>query len=342
MRSCFVHTGLMSSILVLGGTAWLGHELATHALKQGHQVWCLARGDSGNVPQGATHVRSDRSHFAAYADLRAMHFDKAIEVSWQPRWVNEAVSTLNAQIDHWTHISSVSVYAQHDGALHDESVPLHPPLDVHALAHGEDYSRAKVTCEAILDAKAPGRVLHVRAGVIAGPGDPTDRFGYWPSRFALAQDGPVLVPHTPQAATQNIDIRDLCAWVHDASTRGLTGPVNAVGPTRTFREMITVAQEAAGYQGDTVTATGSWLKERAVSEWSGPRSLPWWIDGDHKYPAIGRHDNTRYRETGGTNRDYRALMVDVCEDERSRGLERPRRAGLTRDEEMELIGELLT
>ncbi|MFW5469115.1 NAD-dependent epimerase/dehydratase family protein [Knoellia sp. CPCC 206435] len=47
-------------LLVLGGTAMLGRAVVAHALAEGHDVTCLARGVSGDVPPGATWVRRDR------------------------------------------------------------------------------------------------------------------------------------------------------------------------------------------------------------------------------------------------------------------------------------------
>ena len=46
----------------------------------------------------------------------------------------------------------------------------------------EDYARAKVAAERAADGLA-ARLAIVRPGLIVGPGDPTDRFGYWPARM---------------------------------------------------------------------------------------------------------------------------------------------------------------
>ena len=47
--------------MVLGGTTWLGREIVHTALLTGAEVFCLARGDSGAVPEDVHFVQADRT-----------------------------------------------------------------------------------------------------------------------------------------------------------------------------------------------------------------------------------------------------------------------------------------
>ena len=71
-------------LLVLGGTAWLGRYIAAVAVDRGHRVTCLARGESGDAPPGASFTRADRDGPGAYREVACEEWDVVIDVSRQP------------------------------------------------------------------------------------------------------------------------------------------------------------------------------------------------------------------------------------------------------------------
>ncbi|MGW9168359.1 NAD-dependent epimerase/dehydratase family protein [Agromyces sp. NPDC055658] len=114
-------------ILILGGTRWLGRELARDALRRGHEVTCLARGEAGEVAPGARLVVGDRSRADAYDALGDAEWDAVIDVTRQPGFARRAAAALAQRARHWTFISSGNVYAHHDEPGADETAELMPP-----------------------------------------------------------------------------------------------------------------------------------------------------------------------------------------------------------------------
>ena len=133
-------------ILVLGGTAWLGGEVAQVALERGHDVTCLARGESGQAPPGVHMVAADRSSAAAYGLVADQDWDGVVDVSWQPGFVRGAVAALADRAATWVYVSSGSVYAAHGTPGADEGAALLPALEGD-VADRESYGEAKVACE---------------------------------------------------------------------------------------------------------------------------------------------------------------------------------------------------
>lgn len=322
----------MRRILILGGTAWLGRELAARLVEAGDDVTCLARGTSGGSPEGARFVPADRDGPDPYAAVQDTAWDEVIEISWEVGHVIGALDALAGRAAHWTLISSVSVYASDAEPDADENAPLTE------ASEPTDYAQAKVLAEHASAAALGDRLLVVRSGLIAGPGDGSDRFGYWVARFALAGKEDVLAPTASGRFVQVIDVRDLADWIVRAGRAGVTGKINAVGESIPFHALLAQARAVAGHTGAVVEASPAWLVEQGVGYWTGPRSLPLWLPEDLR--GFSRRSNAAFRTAGGTLRSVQETLGDTLDDEASRGLERERRSGLTRREERDLLAML--
>jgi 2'-hydroxyisoflavone reductase len=324
-------------LLVLGGTSWLGGVVAAESVSRGHDVTCLARGESGSVPEGARHVRADRWSPTAYDDVRGRDWDAVVDVSWQPDQVAPALAELAPRTRHWVYVSSISVYADHSVPDADESAALVEPWAGSGEIGREEYAGAKVSCETkCRQAVETDRLLVVRAGLIVGYGDRSDRFGYWPARFALAADGdPVLAPPADQPV-QVVDVLDLARWLVDSAERGTSGTVDAVGDQLRFGDVASACVRASGVDPVLAQPGEAWLSETGVNPWAGPESMPLWLPLG-QYRGMVTRSGERARRAGLSSRPVLDSVTDALRWEKELGLARPRQAGLTRVRERELL-----
>ncbi|MDQ0768831.1 2'-hydroxyisoflavone reductase [Pseudarthrobacter defluvii] len=321
-------------ILILGGTAFLSKDIVMQAVAAGHDVTCLARGTSGEPPRGAAWVRADRSTGqAAYAEV-AGEWDAVIEVARDPKPAREALASLAGSAGHWTFVSSSSAYAEHSTPGAAEDAPLLPPLPAEVPFSPELYGESKAAIEEATQAATNGAAHLCRAGLVSGPGDPTDRYGYWPGRFAR-NPGPVLVPDIGPQPTQVIDVRDLAAWILRAAEQGTTGPLNAMGEQVPFADLVSACREGSAANATTITAKEDWLVEQGVNYWAGPDSLPLWLPPHHE--GFMARSNAAAKAAGMVLRPWRETLADTLDDERVRGLDRPRKAGLAPATEQRLV-----
>lgn len=256
-------------ILLFGGTRFLGRAIADAALARDHALTLFHRGRSNPslFPQ-VQHVIGDREtdlHLLSHRTFDAVIDTSAFEV-FTVRKAARAIGKVP-----YVFVSSISVYA--DAARMAEGDPVRDVGDAeNATLSLDRYGGLKAACERALEEENPGRVLSVRAGKIDGPHDVDERFRYWLAR--VARGGDVLAPGDPNALVQDVDVRDLAAWIVACAENRTTGVMNATGEPMTMRTMLETIRDVV-----CSDARFTWVPDEVlVADGVIPYAeLPYWL-----------------------------------------------------------------
>jgi 2'-hydroxyisoflavone reductase len=319
-------------LLILGGTRFLGRYLVEAAQEEGHGVTLFNRGLSGPdlFPEVET-IKGDRD--GDLSALRGRRWDAVIDTcGYVPRVVRASAGLLAEAVDHYTFVSSISVYSDGIGPGADESAPVEELEDptVEEVT-GETYGGLKALCERAAGEEMPGRVLNVRPGLISGPHDPTDRFTYWPRR--VADGGEVLAPDRPELQVQFIDVRDLAAWMVRMSAEQQTGTYNATGPDYELRmgKLLEECEAVSDGEAQIIWVSEEFLEESGVEPFT---EMPLWVP--REYAGMQAVDCGRAIAAGLTFRPVSQTVRDVLEWDSTR-VEADLAAGLRPERERELL-----
>ena len=330
-------------LLILGGTIFLGRYLVEAALERGHVVTLFNRGQHNSELYPAIEkLRGDRD--GGLDVLRGRRWDAVIDTSgYVPRVVRASAELLADAVDHYTFISSISVYPHFRSVRQDESAPV-GTLDDPTVEEitGESYGPLKALCEQAVEQALPGRTLIIRPGLIVGPHDYSDRFTYWVRR--VAQGGELLAPAGPDWHTQIIDVRDLAEWTLRMVERQQIGVYNATGPEYdlTFGQLLDTCRAVSGSDARFSWVSEAFLLEKEVTPWS---ELPLWIpQSDPDMLGFSDVNCTKAIAAGLTFRDLAMIMRDTlawdstrmdAAEPAARALQP--RAGLSPQRELELL-----
>ncbi|MEY2397431.1 MAG: hypothetical protein QOJ00_605 [Actinomycetota bacterium] len=269
-------------LLVIGGTMFLGRHIVDAALAADHDVTLANRGKTNSdLFPSVTRLTVDRDN--DLSALEAGEWDAVIDTcGYVPGHVRPLAELLADRVDHYTFVSSVSVYTDVSSAGVDEDSPV-GTLDDESITEvtGETYGPLKVLCERAVQSVYGERAMVVRPGLIVGPWDPSDRFTYWPRRFDLG--GEAAVPDWKDMPVQLADVRDLAEWMVRCAEAKVTGVFNATGPAQpwTFSQMVNACIAAAGEHAATpIWVDEQFLLDHEVSPWA---ELPVWL------PSMSEH-----------------------------------------------------
>jgi 2'-hydroxyisoflavone reductase len=330
-------------ILILGGTGFLGPALVEVAQARGHTLTLFNRGKTRPTlfPDiEKLHGDRDPKKEPGIKALEGHAWDAVFDDSgYFPRMVRASAELLAPNVKHYVYISSISCYAKNDVEGADETAELATMADPTVEDMGKDfanYGALKALCEQAAEKAMPGRVTVVRPGYIVGPGDFSDRFTYWPVRFA--RGGDVLVPGEPSDPIQIIDVRDLAAWLVKLVENHTIGVFNAAGPAKrmSWGEVIEACRAAGGKESRL-----RWVKAD-VLEKLGVGEMPIWAPyaGDSK--GFHTWSNARALKAGLEFRSVADTAKDTLAWFRTLPAERQEKlhAGLTAKREAELLANL--
>ena len=108
-------------LLILGGTKFLGRAIAEAALARGHELTLFTRGQTNpELFPEAEHLFGDRA--SDLSALEGRRWEAVVDTSgYVPHVVRASAELLSPATEHYTFVSSISVYPDFSLPVHEES-----------------------------------------------------------------------------------------------------------------------------------------------------------------------------------------------------------------------------
>jgi 2'-hydroxyisoflavone reductase len=299
------------TLLILGGTGFIGPHLTEEALRLGWRVTHFNRGKrSPGGTAGVETLIGDRN--GQLDALRERKWDAVVDdTGYIPKFVKMSAELLAPNVTYCLFISSISAYASF-AKPNDEHSPT-GKLENRDTENVTDttYGPMKALCEEYTAEAFKGRVSIVRPGYIVGPLDSSDRFTYWPVR--ASKGGEMLAPGSPHDPIQIIDVRDLTTWMMKLVASRVTGTFNAVSPVGAFKmsDLISASQRESAAAGTRVT----WVPEDFLARQWKPEELdlPPWSPMTGDTAAASLTSAALARKTGLHSRPMQETVHDTLQ-----------------------------
>ena len=346
LSACISENKKKLTILILGGTSFLGPHQISYAISRGHSVSIFTRGKTKptihkEAFNKVEHLIGDREDNLTALENRS--WDVIIDNSGRNvEWTKKTANLLKEKSGVYLYISSTGVYFPYftDDIKESEEVLLKEPESLEdemlKLEYGYGVMKANSEIETI---KAFGeeRSIIVRPTYMFGPGDRTDRFTHWPIR--LSKGGDVLVPGKKEDPVQYIDVRDVAEWCIRMAEKKASGTYNAVGPsnTTTMYDFINEAKDTFEVKHNFVYVNDyEFLKENDIYY-----IVPWIMPDKYNYGSA-RVNNQKAINNGLTFRNLDVSIKethnwwysDALTEERRNKLEKNSKSVLVREQEI--------
>ena len=322
------------SILVLGGTGFIGPHEINYAKSRGHKVTMFNRGKTapGMFPDVENLIGDRDDQLDA---LKGREWDAVIDNSgFFPRHARLSAELLRGNVGTYMFVSSISAYGEGLSAGHDEFTSpyavMADPTDESEPAYGPAYGARKALCEQEVARVYGDDAINVRPGIITGTGDPTERLRHWLVRMQAGQE--ILVPGDQDLQVQYIDAADMCAWMVRLLEAGNgSGPYNAVGAEEPYvaKPFLEGLVDSTGSSSTLTWVDWDWIKANADPL---PSYSPWLANGPTPFMQVNNErakaTGLTFRPIGDTANDMLAELGDDYEPRRAAGFDAATEAAL--------------
>ncbi|GAB4342885.1 MAG: hypothetical protein Kow0089_18280 [Desulfobulbaceae bacterium] len=292
--------GRRKKLLIIGGNRFVGAELVSRAVLEGHEVTVAAL-DPPNV-RARNHVRFVRvdrnSKEELETALRNQTFDAVLDnIAFAPEHVELLIDVLRGRIGRYVLTSTVDIYPRGVCRVNSEHHEQLSPSDTADAPRGERYFRGKRACEKILRESAVSWAV-IRPAIVFGRADPIppaprslrpagSRWGrslFFPCR--VADGGPILLRRKDRRAFSLAGAQDVAralvlVAVHpDADGRAFNVAGDEIW---TSERLVRALGAAAGKKNLIVRVDDEELEAAGLGDYDSPYGrLEWWSAVDNR------------------------------------------------------------
>jgi 2'-hydroxyisoflavone reductase len=291
------------TLLIIGGTSFLGPALVEAAQIAGHEVTLFNRGLT-NVEwfphlEKLRGLRDSNPQQQNLQALKGRRWDAIVDVwPFDPDVVGTCAEFLKDQTDHYFYVSSCSAY---------EDKPLSPPPQPKeaedwptcvfepAATGWRKYAVGKAESERRVHAAFGARCTIARPGVIKGYRDAVAwADDLWFYAVRIQRGGNLIAPGTGDDSFQLIDVRDVARFMVKCIDEQLYGVFNVAGEPQTFRDFHDLCKRVTLSDAELVWIPQAFLHARGLE----PRkNFPFWSPNpDHK--PYGDTDYSKAKRAG--------------------------------------------
>ena len=331
-------------VLILGGTGFIGPHFVNALEAGGHAITLFNRGKRDpEADPGIEQLIGDRN--GQIDALKGRDWDAVIDNSaYTPKQVRLTAELLKGHVKQYILISSVAAYANFAKAGIDESYEL-AKLDDPTVEEvsSKTYGGLKVLCEQVVEDVYGKQATLIRPTYIAGPGDYTDRFTYWPLR--VSKGGEMLAPGAPSDPFQIIDVRDLADFMRVVVEKHLTGAFNLCNPPRsvTMGSVLDISKRVTGADTKFTWASPEFLDAQGLigKDLFAPSGFPLWTPTNSTYWAMPLISPARAIKKGLKFRSLETTIRDTLAWQATRPAENQTlRTGLNPEQEAAALAKL--